>query len=453
MIEKTILGYIFVLLAQLSAGLNSIPVAVLTLTPSSTTIPVGQTFTVDINLDTKGAAIDGVDIYSLRYNPAILEVVDSNTSQSGIQIIPGTLLANTLTNTVNASNGTIQFSQVTAGGSTYTGSGKLASITFKAKSAGTSALTFDFTLGNTSDTNVAGAGQDKLASVTNGSFTVTGGTTQTSTQTPVPDTTSPTISNVNTSNITQSSVSINWTTNEPADSQIEFPTGPCPGGSNCLTPIVSSLTTSHTVNVSNLNPNTFYTYRIKSRDGAGNLVVTNNFTFTTPTPTPTPTSVSGPNLASSPSSQNVSVGQTFTVDINLDTKGAAIDGVDIYSLRYNPAILEVVDSNTSQSGIQIIPGTLLANTLTNTVNASNGTIQFSQVTAGGSTYTGSGKLASITFKAKSAGTSALTFDFTLGNTSDTNVAGAGQDKLASVTNGSFTVTGGTTQTSTQTQSQ
>src|SRR3989344_3730446 len=122
MIEKTILGYIFVLLAQLSAGLNSIPVAVLTLTPSSTTIPVGQTFTVDINLDTKGAAIDGVDIYSLRYNPAILEVVDSNTSQSGIQIIPGTLLANTLTNTVNASNGTIQFSQVTAGGSTYTGS-------------------------------------------------------------------------------------------------------------------------------------------------------------------------------------------------------------------------------------------------------------------------------------------------------------------------------------------
>src|SRR3989344_5151290 len=80
-------------------------------------------------------------------------------------------------------------------------------------------------------------------------------------------------------------------------------------------------------------------------------------------------------------------------------------------------------------------------------------VLLSQVTAGGSTYTGSGKLASITFKAKSAGTSALTFDFTLGNTSDTNVAGAGQDKLASVTNGSFTVTGGTTQTSTQTQTQ
>src|SRR6185369_943002 len=59
---------------------------------------------------------------------------------------------------------------------TYNGSGKLATIHFSAAFNGTSGLTFDFTNGSTSDTNVAGSGTDKLTSVTNGSYTVSGGT-------------------------------------------------------------------------------------------------------------------------------------------------------------------------------------------------------------------------------------------------------------------------------------
>ncbi|MFZ2522871.1 MAG: right-handed parallel beta-helix repeat-containing protein, partial [Minisyncoccia bacterium] len=49
-----------------------------------------------------------------------------------------------------------------------------------------SALNFDFTLGNTADTNVAGNGTDLLTSVTNGSYTITGSPTPTSTPTPTP---------------------------------------------------------------------------------------------------------------------------------------------------------------------------------------------------------------------------------------------------------------------------
>ncbi|HEX5430312.1 MAG TPA: cohesin domain-containing protein [Patescibacteria group bacterium] len=148
--------------------------ATLTLTPPSGTYQVGDAINVNINVDTEGAAIDGIDVYSLHYNPSILEIEDADSAASGVQITAGTLLPQTLTNTVNS--GLIQFSQVTTGGTTYTGSGVLATINFKALAGGTSNLTFDFTPGSTSDTNVAGAGTDKLTSVGTASLTVEGDT-------------------------------------------------------------------------------------------------------------------------------------------------------------------------------------------------------------------------------------------------------------------------------------
>lgn len=166
-----VLSLMFVLLSFVKVA----SAATLTLSPSSGSYTAGQIFTVDVNLDTAGQAIDGLDLYFLRYNSSILEVQDSNSSISGIQIKAGALMAQTLTNTVDPANGKITFSQVTSSGTTYNGSGKLATISFKAIANGTSAVAFDFTLGKTSDTNVAGGGTDKLTSVSNASFSVTGG--------------------------------------------------------------------------------------------------------------------------------------------------------------------------------------------------------------------------------------------------------------------------------------
>lgn len=166
-----VLGLMFVLLSFVKVA----SAATLTLSPSSGSYTAGQIFTVDVNLDTAGQAIDGLDLYFLRYNSSILEVQDSNSSIFGIQIKAGALMAQTLTNTVDPANGKITFSQVTSSGTTYNGSGKLATISFKAIANGTSAVAFDFTLGSTSDTNVAGGGTDKLTSVSNASFSVTGG--------------------------------------------------------------------------------------------------------------------------------------------------------------------------------------------------------------------------------------------------------------------------------------
>jgi hypothetical protein len=171
--KKTLFG--FGLAISLFAFVNFADAATLILSPSSGTFTAGQSFNVNINLDTTGQTVDGVDLYSLHFNPAILQVNDANASASGVQITPGTLLSQTLTNTVNNTSGTIIFSQVTTGGVHYTGSGILATISFRAVANGTSAVSFDFTPGSTADTNAAGGGTDRLTSVTNGSFTVTGG--------------------------------------------------------------------------------------------------------------------------------------------------------------------------------------------------------------------------------------------------------------------------------------
>jgi hypothetical protein len=92
------------------------------------------------------------------------------------------------------------------------------------------------------------------------------------------DTTAPTISDVSSSNITGIGAIIAWTTDEAADSEVEYGTTAEYGGG---TPINSTTTTLHTQAVTGLMSNTLYHYRVKSKDAAGNLSVSGDFTFTT----------------------------------------------------------------------------------------------------------------------------------------------------------------------------
>lgn len=154
-----------------------------------------------------------------------------------------------------------------------------------------------------------------------------------------------------------------------------------------------------------------------------------------------PSVVSAATLSVSPSSQSVKVGDTFSVVVSLDTQGTFIDGVDFRYINYNPAVLQVQDSSASSGGVQIAPGVLMSMTLANNVDTNLGRITFSQVASGGNKYKGSGTLATITFKALSAGTANLTFNHTSGNTTDSNVAANGSDVLTAVINGSYTVNG------------
>lgn len=149
--------------------------ATLSLSPSSQSVNVGDTFTVTVNLDTQNVNIDGVDLRYLNYNPALLQIQDANPSVSGVQVAPGTLMPSTLANSVNSDLGRLIFSQVTLGGSKYKGSGVLATITFKALAAGNANVSLNYTQNSTTDSNVAAAGIDVLNAVVNGSYNIGGG--------------------------------------------------------------------------------------------------------------------------------------------------------------------------------------------------------------------------------------------------------------------------------------
>ncbi|MDM7995935.1 MAG: fibronectin type III domain-containing protein [Acidobacteriota bacterium] len=92
------------------------------------------------------------------------------------------------------------------------------------------------------------------------------------------DNQAPTITGVSASGITATGATISWTSNEAADSQVEYGTTLSYGTSTTLN---SSLVTSHSQSLSGLAASTTYHYRVKSRDAAGNLATSGDYTFTT----------------------------------------------------------------------------------------------------------------------------------------------------------------------------
>ena len=99
-----------------------------------------------------------------------------------------------------------------------------------------------------------------------------------------PDTTPPTISAVSSASVTDKGVTISWTTNEAADTQVEYGTTAGYGSSTTLN---SAKSTSHSQALSGLTASTLYHYRVKSSDAAGNLATSEDNTFTTAGPADT----------------------------------------------------------------------------------------------------------------------------------------------------------------------
>jgi len=104
------------------------------------------------------------------------------------------------------------------------------------------------------------------------------------TTTGVADTTVPIISGVEATAITTSQATINWTTNENADSKVVYGT---------VTNIYNSLTseaafvTTHSLNLSGLSSQTQYFYKVVSKDTSGNISTSTEFIFSTTATTDT----------------------------------------------------------------------------------------------------------------------------------------------------------------------
>jgi len=100
-----------------------------------------------------------------------------------------------------------------------------------------------------------------------------------------PDTTAPVISEIGSNNITASTVTIIWKTNEEADSQVEYGTT---AGYGSLTPLAVERVRAHSQIVTGLQPGVLYHYRVLSRDAAGNLATSLDNTFKTASPIVSP---------------------------------------------------------------------------------------------------------------------------------------------------------------------
>lgn len=144
-----------------------------------------------------------------------------------------------------------------------------------------------------------------------------------------PDTAAPTITGAAATNITGTAATVSWTTNEDSDTQVEYGTTTAYGSSTTLD---ANLVAAHSQTLAGLTPETLYHYRVKSRDAAGNLATSGDFTFTTaavdsqaPTvgiTTPTGGTVSGAISVSANASDNTGVaGVQFKLDgVNLSSE-------------------------------------------------------------------------------------------------------------------------------------
>ncbi|MDD5687547.1 MAG: carbohydrate-binding protein [Elusimicrobia bacterium] len=104
------------------------------------------------------------------------------------------------------------------------------------------------------------------------------------------DTTPPSVSVVTPTNVTGSGVVITWTTNEPANSKVEYG---LTTGYGSATPVTDADGVySHSVTLSGLTQNTLYHYRMVSVDMNGNPTTTGDYSFTTTSNDPNPPVIS-----------------------------------------------------------------------------------------------------------------------------------------------------------------
>lgn len=97
---------------------------------------------------------------------------------------------------------------------------------------------------------------------------------------PTTDTSAPTLSNVASANVTDRSALISWTTNEDADSVVEYGTSAAYGSVASDTAMV----TNHSISLSGLSASTTYHFRVKSKDASANEGVSADYSFTTGAP-------------------------------------------------------------------------------------------------------------------------------------------------------------------------
>jgi len=159
------------------------------------------------------------------------------------------------------------------------------------------------------------------------------------------DTTPPNIQSVSLSSTTETGAVITWETDEPATSQVNYGKTETYGST---TPLDTNLSTSHSVTLTGLDPNTTYNFKVISTDAAGNEATSEGELTTLAEADKTPPTISGVNVSNitessaiitwttnEPATSQVTYGKTETYgsttseDTNLSTShSVTLTGLD-----------------------------------------------------------------------------------------------------------------------------
>jgi peptidoglycan hydrolase-like protein with peptidoglycan-binding domain len=125
------------------------------------------------------------------------------------------------------------------------------------------------------------------------------------------DTTPPNVTAISSSNVSTSTATVSWTTNENADSKVYYSTATPLSTSTASTKTDGAMVTSHSLGLTGLTPNTTYYYKVESTDAAGNKTLSSETSFNTqalPPADTTPPTISAVNA--SPASTTATVSWT-----------------------------------------------------------------------------------------------------------------------------------------------
>jgi len=235
--------------------------ATLYFSPASGTFTQGESFWVDIMVNTKGEKVNAVAAY-LDYAQDKLEALGVNTAGSVM-----TFWAEKI-----ATAGEIKISGglPTPG---FSGIQKIASIGFKVK-ASSGSVNLKFRSDSAVMTDIGN--KNILSLVASGLGTYSFGAPSGS-ATPAPGPQALVISNLKADQITRNSAVISWQTNQDSDSVLDYGITT----DYLLSNSSSTLVKNHSLAVSGLLPGSLYYFKVKSQTASGARAETQDSTFTT----------------------------------------------------------------------------------------------------------------------------------------------------------------------------
>lgn len=258
-LKKIILG--LVLLGAFLFNPQAALASTLSLSPGNGNVNVGSITSIQVILNTGGEAVNAVSAY-ISYPQDKFDIAWITTGSSAFSIEAEQ----------SASNGLIKISRgsITPVNSA---SANVATIGLKGKAVGSGSLSF--TSGSAAPRASDSSDSLNLAGSKGGTYTaIQPATANPSAPAPTQDKTAPVVSEVKSGDVTNSSVTISWKTDEASDSEVEFG---YEKDRYIFRVIGSEMVKEHSLKIVNslltpVVPGATIYYRVKSKDAAGNIV-------------------------------------------------------------------------------------------------------------------------------------------------------------------------------------